>query len=49
PAASATGIIGKKVLLPCHVAAGGIPEAFSVRWMFHNQSQKITISSYDGK
>lgn len=43
------GVIGERVILPCHVVAENIPEVFSVQWIFHEQSQKITVSSYDGK
>ncbi|XP_059689121.1 butyrophilin subfamily 2 member A1 [Gavia stellata] len=49
PNSSIIGVIGKGVVLPCHVVADNIPEVFSVQWIFHKQSQKITVSRYDGK
>ncbi|KAM6033029.1 butyrophilin subfamily 2 member A1-like [Theristicus caerulescens] len=49
PNTSIIGVIGEGVVLPCHVAADNIPEIFSVQWIFHEQSQKITVSRYDGK
>ncbi|KAM6100805.1 butyrophilin subfamily 3 member A2-like, partial [Pterocles gutturalis] len=49
PNSSITGVIGEGVILPCHVVAENIPEEFSVQWIFHEQSQKITVSGYDGK
>ncbi|KFW92741.1 Butyrophilin subfamily 3 member A3, partial [Phalacrocorax carbo] len=49
PNSSIIGVIGKGVVLPCHVAADNIPEVFSVQWIFHEESQKITVSRYDGK
>ncbi|XP_074994887.1 butyrophilin subfamily 2 member A1-like [Calonectris borealis] len=42
-------VIGEGVVLPCHVVADNIPEVFSVQWIFHEQSQKITVNRYDGK
>ncbi|XP_072703757.1 butyrophilin subfamily 2 member A1-like [Ciconia boyciana] len=49
PNSSIIGVIGEGVVLPCHVVADNIPEVFSVQWIFHEQSQKITVSRYDGK
>ncbi|XP_075581577.1 butyrophilin subfamily 2 member A1-like [Pelecanus crispus] len=49
PNSSITGVIGEGVILPCHMVADNIPEVFSVQWIFHEQSQKITVSRYDGK
>ncbi|KAM9273608.1 butyrophilin subfamily 2 member A1-like [Morus bassanus] len=49
PNSSIIGVIGEGVVLPCHVAAENIPEVFSVQWIFHEQSQKIIVSRYDGK
>lgn len=49
PNSSIIGVIGEGVILPCHVVAHNIPEVFSVQWIFHEQSQKITVSRYDGK
>ncbi|NWI28048.1 BT2A1 protein, partial [Sula dactylatra] len=49
PNSSIIGVIGEGVVLPCHVAADNIPEVFSVQWIFHEQSQKIIVSRYDGK
>ncbi|XP_076219614.1 butyrophilin subfamily 2 member A1-like [Aptenodytes patagonicus] len=49
PTSSVIGVIGEGVILPCHVVAHNIPEVFSVQWIFHEQSQKITVSRYDGK
>ncbi|XP_054664424.1 butyrophilin subfamily 3 member A2-like [Grus americana] len=49
PNSSIIGVIGEEVVLPCHVVAGNIPEVFSVQWIFHEQSEKITVSRYDGK
>ncbi|KAM9591714.1 butyrophilin subfamily 2 member A1-like [Morphnus guianensis] len=49
PNSSIIGVIGESVVLPCHVVADNIPEVFSVQWIFHEQSQKITVSRYDGK
>ncbi|NXD87743.1 BT2A1 protein, partial [Halcyon senegalensis] len=49
PKSSIVGVIGESVILPCQVVADNIPEVFSVHWIFHEQSQKITVSGYDGK
>ncbi|XP_075381843.1 butyrophilin subfamily 2 member A1-like [Mycteria americana] len=49
PNSSIIGVIGEGVVLPCHVVADNIPEVFSVQWIFHEQSQKIMVSRYDGK
>ncbi|XP_017596135.1 PREDICTED: butyrophilin-like protein 9 [Corvus brachyrhynchos] len=49
PKTSVLGIIGDRVLLPCQVGSAPIPEDFSIRWTFHGQSQRIPVSSYDGK
>ncbi|KFP54607.1 hypothetical protein N323_08691, partial [Cathartes aura] len=49
PSSSIIGVIGESVVLPCHVVADNIPEVFSVQWIFHEQSQKINVSRYDGK
>uniref|UniRef100_A0A8C3E7M7 Uncharacterized protein n=1 Tax=Corvus moneduloides TaxID=1196302 RepID=A0A8C3E7M7_CORMO len=49
PKTSVLGIIGDRVLLPCQVGSVPIPEDFSIRWTFHGQSQRIPVSSYDGK
>ncbi|XP_074021200.1 butyrophilin subfamily 2 member A1-like [Numenius arquata] len=49
PSSSVIGVIGEGVLLPCHVVANNVPEVFSVQWVFHEQSQEITVSRYDGK
>ncbi|KAM6107556.1 butyrophilin subfamily 2 member A1-like [Phoenicopterus ruber ruber] len=49
PNSSIIGVIGERVILPCHVVADNIPEEFSVQWIFHEQSRKITVSRYDGK
>ncbi|KFW07781.1 hypothetical protein N326_11668, partial [Eurypyga helias] len=49
PNSSIIGVIGKGVILPCHVVADNIPEVFSVQWIFHEQSEKITVNRYDGK
>ncbi|XP_054039577.1 butyrophilin subfamily 3 member A2-like [Rissa tridactyla] len=49
PGSSVIGVIGEGVVLPCHVVADKVPEIFSVQWIFHEQSQEITVSRYDGK
>ncbi|XP_068856475.1 butyrophilin subfamily 2 member A1-like [Aphelocoma coerulescens] len=49
PKTSVLGIIGDRVVLPCQVGSAPIPEDFSIRWTFHGQSQRIPVSSYDGK
>ncbi|KAM6364600.1 butyrophilin subfamily 2 member A1-like [Pluvialis apricaria] len=49
PSSSVIAVIGEGVVLPCHVVPDNIPEVFSVQWIFHEQSQKITVSRYDGK
>ncbi|XP_009708682.1 PREDICTED: butyrophilin subfamily 3 member A2-like, partial [Cariama cristata] len=49
PKSSIIGVIGERVILPCHVVADNVPEVFSVQWVFHEHSQKITVSRYDGK
>ncbi|KAM6326888.1 butyrophilin subfamily 3 member A2-like [Alca torda] len=49
PSSSIIGVIGEGVVLPCHVVADKVPEIFSVQWIFHEQSQGITVSRYDGK
>ncbi|KGL72864.1 hypothetical protein N309_11455, partial [Tinamus guttatus] len=49
PYTTVTGVIGEGVVLPCHVVAEHIPEVFSVQWTFNEQSEKITVSRYDGK
>ncbi|OXB53353.1 hypothetical protein ASZ78_006846 [Callipepla squamata] len=49
PSSTITGVIGQGVVLPCYVVAENIPEIFSVQWIFNGQSQKITVSSYNGK
>uniref|UniRef100_A0A8B9BND9 Ig-like domain-containing protein n=1 Tax=Anser brachyrhynchus TaxID=132585 RepID=A0A8B9BND9_9AVES len=46
---SVIGVIGEGVVLPCYVVADNIPEIFSVQWIFNEQSQKIPVSTYDGK
>ncbi|XP_051499740.1 butyrophilin subfamily 2 member A1-like [Apus apus] len=46
---SIIGVIGEGVVLPCHVVGEDIPETFSVQWVFHEPSQKVTVSRYDGK
>ncbi|XP_037244145.1 butyrophilin subfamily 2 member A1-like [Falco rusticolus] len=48
PNSSVIGVIGRVVVLPCRVA-NNIPEAFFVRWIFHERAQKRTVSRYDGK
>lgn len=37
------------MVLPCYVVAENFPEIFSVQWIFNEQSQKIPVSTYDGK
>ncbi|KFP73794.1 hypothetical protein N311_00735, partial [Apaloderma vittatum] len=49
PNSSIVGVVGEGVILPCHVGADNIPKEFSVQWIFHGQSQKTTVSRYDGK
>ncbi|XP_066843361.1 butyrophilin subfamily 2 member A1-like isoform X2 [Anser cygnoides] len=49
PNSSVIGVIGEGVVLPCYVVAENIPEIFSVQWIFNEQSQKIPVSTYDGK
>ncbi|XP_010725464.1 butyrophilin subfamily 3 member A2-like isoform X2 [Meleagris gallopavo] len=49
PSSSITGVIGEGVILPCYVVAENIPEIFSVQWIFNGQSEKITVSTYNGK
>ncbi|KFZ46632.1 hypothetical protein N321_03449, partial [Antrostomus carolinensis] len=49
PNSSIIGVIGERVILPCHIVADNIPVGFSVQWIFHEESQKITVSRYDGK
>ncbi|XP_021238287.1 CD276 antigen homolog [Numida meleagris] len=49
PSSSITGVIGEGVILPCYMAAENIPEIFSVQWIFNGQSQKITVSAYNGE
>lgn len=49
PRRSILAVVGERVLLPCHVAAEHLTEVFSVRWLFHEQPQPITVSQYDGK
>ncbi|XP_040452524.1 butyrophilin subfamily 2 member A1-like [Falco naumanni] len=48
PNSSVIGVIGRAVVLPCRVA-NNVPEAFFVRWIFHERAQKRTVSRYDGK
>ncbi|XP_025903003.1 butyrophilin-like protein 9 [Nothoprocta perdicaria] len=49
PYTTVTGVIGEEIVLPCRVVAEHVPEIFSVQWIFHEQSEKITVSRYDGK
>uniref|UniRef100_A0A8C7A028 Butyrophilin subfamily 1 member A1 n=1 Tax=Nothoprocta perdicaria TaxID=30464 RepID=A0A8C7A028_NOTPE len=49
PCCLVTGVIGEEIVLPCRVVAEHVPEIFSVQWIFHEQSEKITVSRYDGK
>uniref|UniRef100_A0A8C3QQT9 Ig-like domain-containing protein n=1 Tax=Cyanoderma ruficeps TaxID=181631 RepID=A0A8C3QQT9_9PASS len=49
PKTPVLGIIGDRVVLPCQVGFAPLPEDFSVRWTFRGQSQRIRVSSYDGK
>uniref|UniRef100_A0A8B9T2W0 Ig-like domain-containing protein n=1 Tax=Anas platyrhynchos TaxID=8839 RepID=A0A8B9T2W0_ANAPL len=49
PNSSVIGVIGEGVVLPCYVVAENFPEIFSVQWIFNEQSQKIHVSTYDGK
>uniref|UniRef100_U3ITL4 Ig-like domain-containing protein n=1 Tax=Anas platyrhynchos platyrhynchos TaxID=8840 RepID=U3ITL4_ANAPP len=49
PNSSVIGVIGEGVVLPCYVVAENFPEIFSVQWIFNEQSQKIPVSTYDGK
>ncbi|XP_065606280.1 butyrophilin subfamily 3 member A2-like [Cyrtonyx montezumae] len=49
PSSTITGVIGQGVVLPCYVVAENIPEIFFVQWIFNGQSQKITVSSHNGK
>ncbi|XP_054254915.1 butyrophilin subfamily 3 member A2-like, partial [Indicator indicator] len=46
---SIIGLIGDRVLLPCHLPAAHSPEEFSVQWRFQGGPHKVTVSSYDGK
>ncbi|XP_031470074.1 butyrophilin subfamily 3 member A2-like [Phasianus colchicus] len=49
PSSSITGVIGEEVILPCYVVPENIPEIFSVQWIFNAKSEKITVSTYNGK
>lgn len=49
PSSSITGVIGEGVILPCYVVPENIPEIFSVQWIFNAKSEKITVSTYNGK
>ncbi|XP_054033070.1 butyrophilin subfamily 2 member A2 [Dryobates pubescens] len=44
---SIVGLIGDRVLLPCHLPAGLSPEEVSVQWLFQRGPQQVTVSSYD--
>ncbi|NXE85330.1 BT3A2 protein, partial [Cochlearius cochlearius] len=43
------GVIGKGVILPCQLKVKIIPERLSVQWLFTGNSQKIDVTTYDGK
>ncbi|XP_068779634.1 butyrophilin subfamily 3 member A2-like [Struthio camelus] len=43
------GVIGKGVILPCQLKAKTISERLSVQWIFTTNSEKIDVSTYDGK
>lgn len=49
PKTPVLGIVGDRVVLPCQVGSAPIPEDFSIRWTFHDQSQHIPVSSYSEK
>ncbi|NXW49318.1 BT3A2 protein, partial [Nyctiprogne leucopyga] len=43
------GVVGKGVILPCQLKVRIIPERLSVQWIFTGNSQKIDVTTYDGK
>ncbi|XP_050174867.1 butyrophilin subfamily 3 member A2-like [Myiozetetes cayanensis] len=49
PGIPIVGIVGDQVVLPCQLSQDPIPEVFSVRWIFHNDSRRILVGSFDGK
>uniref|UniRef100_A0A8B9E721 Ig-like domain-containing protein n=1 Tax=Anser cygnoides TaxID=8845 RepID=A0A8B9E721_ANSCY len=43
------GVIGKGVILPCQLEAKTTPERLFVQWIFTGKSQRIDVTTYDGK
>ncbi|XP_050571991.1 butyrophilin subfamily 3 member A2-like [Cygnus atratus] len=43
------GVIGKGVTLPCQLEAKTTPERLFVQWIFTGKSQRIEVTTYDGK
>ncbi|NWI63311.1 BT3A2 protein, partial [Todus mexicanus] len=43
------GVIGKGVTLPCQLKVKIIPQRLSVQWIFTGSSQKIDMTTYDGR
>ncbi|KAM9168535.1 butyrophilin subfamily 3 member A2-like [Mergus octosetaceus] len=43
------GVIGKGVTLPCQLEAKTTPERLFVQWIFIGKSQRIFVTTYDGK
>uniref|UniRef100_A0A8B9ZFA2 Ig-like domain-containing protein n=1 Tax=Anas platyrhynchos TaxID=8839 RepID=A0A8B9ZFA2_ANAPL len=43
------GVIGKGVTLPCQLEAKTTPERLFVEWIFIGKSQRIFVTTYDGK
>ncbi|XP_040398535.1 butyrophilin subfamily 3 member A2-like [Cygnus olor] len=43
------GVIGKGVTLPCQLEAKTTPERLFVQWIFTGKSQRIDVTTYDGK
>nr|XP_038035123.1 butyrophilin subfamily 3 member A2-like isoform X1 [Anas platyrhynchos] len=43
------GVIGKGVTLPCQLEAKTTPERLFVQWIFIGKSQRIVVTTYDGK
>ncbi|XP_071888220.1 butyrophilin subfamily 2 member A1-like isoform X2 [Anas platyrhynchos] len=43
------GVIGKGVTLPCQLEAKTTPERLFVQWIFIGKSQRISVTTYDGK
>ncbi|NXT55232.1 BT3A2 protein, partial [Pluvianellus socialis] len=44
-----TGVVGKGVILPCHLKVNIIPERLSVQWIFTGSSKGIDVTTYEGK